>query len=111
MPLWYDDAAAGRSLRAAPLGAQLSGSLFVPEGGFWHDKLWFLVQQVCWARIASVAQLVEQLSCKQQVTGSSPAGGSTTTYISGMYRVATMVLGKQTREKARSDDRLSPTLR
>ena len=82
MPLWYDDAAAGRSLRAAPLGAQLSGSLFVPEGGFWHDKLWFLVQQVCWARIASVAQLVEQLSCKQQVTGSSPAGGSTTTYIS-----------------------------
>ena len=41
----------------------------------------YLQQVVCPEGFATVAQLVEQLICNQQVVGSNPSGGSSTMVI------------------------------
>ncbi len=50
-----------------------SGAPAIRRGPGAHGRLWALART---AGSAALAQLVEQLSCKQQVIGSSPIGGS-----------------------------------
>ena len=50
-----------------------SGAPAIRRGPGAHGRLWALART---AGFAALAQLVEQLSCKQQVIGSSPIGGS-----------------------------------